>query len=71
MRNQFFIERYARDKHEAYLRQADHDRRTHTRLSGERHPQHRVVQVPIAAALPAMAIVVVALAAGTRIIAQF
>jgi len=69
MRNHFFIERYALDKHEAYLRQADHDRlarRLHDPRAEEQQVFRRAPRVhagPPVAAL--VAIVALALATGT------
>jgi len=67
MSSQFFVERYAREKHQAHLREAAHDRLPRDLRPVGHSAQGRLLRMQPALVLPAMVAVIV-VAAGTRIV---
>ena len=67
MWSEFFVERYAREKHQAHLREAAHDRLPGGRRLAGRPAQDRQLRVQAALVLAAM-VAVLAVAAATRLV---
>jgi hypothetical protein len=67
MWSQFVVERYAREKHQAHLREAAHDRLPGGRRQAAHPAPGRPMRVHAALVLAAM-VVVMAVAAGTRLV---
>jgi hypothetical protein len=58
MRNEFFIERCAHEKHDAHLREAAHDRLTRTPRTAEQRRTGRALRAQAALMLAAIAAVI-------------
>jgi hypothetical protein len=54
MRNEFFVERYAHEKHQAHLGEAAHDRLLRTTRTGELRQRGRIVRAQAARTLAAL-----------------
>ena len=67
MSNQFFVERYAREKHQAHLREAAHDRLPRELPAAGHSAQGRPLRMQPALVLAVMA-TVMAFVAGTRLV---
>ena len=67
MRSQFFIERYAHERHQTHLREAAHDRLAHERPAVEQRDWGRTLRAPAATVLAATA-TAIALATATGLV---
>ena len=68
MSSQFFVERFAREKHQAHLREAAHDRLPRELPAAGHSAQGRPLRMQPALVLAAAMVAVMVIAAGTRLV---